>query len=161
MARDDIRIDLKEKRIDLGEMRINFDEIYEEKASVREKVYEKIIYIDNSDIDQKIQEYQEGNRIMKFMVVTPILKKFWKDFKMKKNKFYCMRIVKMKKNEKAIRRLMEKYIIHDINEMFSGPPFLLIKTGQVRLVVDYRELNNYIADNVHAMPSLKEVLQNV
>ncbi|KAF9760630.1 Transposon Tf2-9 polyprotein [Nosema granulosis] len=61
-----------------------------------------------------------------------------------------------------LHRLINEGIIEKSCENFSSPSFIISKKdGSARLVVDYREINKYIIDDINIIPSIREVYQRI
>ncbi|KAF9763219.1 Retrovirus-related Pol polyprotein from transposon 17.6 [Nosema granulosis] len=77
-------------------------------------------------------------------------------------KYYSVPEKFLEQARDELKRLTDEGIIERSFETFSSPAFIIAKKdGTVRLVVDYREINQHICDDINIIPNIREVYQRI
>jgi hypothetical protein len=125
--------------------------------------FDSICYMADTETDplkKVIEAYSKLNECFKEMKIEPIAFKVSEKMQSLRNKSYPIPHKYREGAKLELERLINEEIIkQDKTENFS-PAFLIEKkTGDLRLVIDYRELNKVIIDEPFEIPRIFENLQ--
>lgn len=141
--------------------RVAFGKNKTEKTCLDDRFFQKLLLVSAEEVEKLIMTYRENNNST-YMKIEPININVNKDFRIKSNKYYTIPNAKGKSAQTEIMRLLEEGIIEESKETFASPIFFIgKKDGKLRLITDFRELNKFITDDVHVIPKIEEIFQNI
>ncbi|KAF9760596.1 Retrovirus-related Pol polyprotein from transposon, partial [Nosema granulosis] len=157
-------LDFKRNIIRIEEEELKILKENEEDVEELDKIfYEKLGLIKNnqkSNIKELIEQYRRKNSEFKEMKITPVqLKRIETKIELGKRKAYMVPCKYVERAKDEINRLMDEGIIVESEVKYVSPAFFIEKrNSDLRLVIDYRGINNYIIDECYDIPKIYENL---
>ncbi|KAF9760824.1 Transposon Tf2-6 polyprotein [Nosema granulosis] len=137
---------------------------------IDEILYERLLIIDqeaeiaDTELETQLKEYINDNEDFSKMKIPPIelfVDDKIKDFKLTPQ-YYSVPIKYEKGAKEEIRRLLKADIIEESRVPYASPSFLIEKKNkELRLVVDYRKINQFIVDEISLIPKIFENLYKI
>jgi hypothetical protein len=148
---------------------IGKDELYSEELD--KILFERVMLIskqhpisEDEELKNKISEYYRLNEKFGAIKIPP-LKIFASEKIYESNlttQFYTVPLKFEKRSKDEINRLIKNDIIEVCRVPFASPSFMIEKKNkELRLVVDYRKINEYIYDDIAAIPKIFDNLWKV
>ncbi|KAG0440354.1 Retrovirus-related Pol polyprotein from transposon [Dictyocoela muelleri] len=133
-------------------------------------LYQKILQItdiksiENTESESILKDYVSENETFTHIKIDPVnlyIDKKINDQKIK-IKYYAVPIKYEERAKYEIERLLKADIIEENRSPYASPSFLIEKKNrELRLVVDYRIVNNYIKDDISLIPKIFENLYKI
>jgi hypothetical protein len=127
--------------------------------------YEKLGFLKENDngknlVIKTIEKYKENNDSYTHFKMQPVsLKTNTQNIEIKRRRGYHVTAKFVERAKMELKRLCDEGIIVESDSKCISPAFLIVKkTLDLRLVIDYRELNEYIIDEYYDIPKIIENL---
>lgn len=117
--------------------------------------------INNQDLKNLIGRYIKENDTFKNIKIQSTLIYYDKKIEEQQNKlkYYSVPVKYEEAAKEEIQRLLKNDIIEEIRMTYASPSFFIEKKNkELRLVVYYRWVNNYIRDEISLIPKIFENL---
>ncbi|KAG0430723.1 Retrovirus-related Pol polyprotein from transposon 17.6 [Dictyocoela muelleri] len=116
---------------------------------------------ESQKIIKKIENYSKDIFKFKYILINPIKIKIFDSKNLIQSKNYKIPEKCKDRAIKELKRLESENIIERSNGSYSNPVFFIEKNKDLRLVVDYRVMNEKIVDEICNIPNIFNSIQNI
>lgn len=165
MLRNECNINFKKLGINLGKEFISFsNSILNDLRESPEEAFNEIVFVQKdlsqNVLNQIIEEYKDQNTTFKCIKNEAIRINMIPNYRIVQAKPFPVAFKHREKIKNELERLLDEDIVEEKDVLWSSPGFCIPKkNGELRLVIDYRQVNQYVMDDVVTIPKILENIQ--